>query len=91
MKNFKKSKILIFFAVIIILTCFVIIFKAVYMKVKELKVINAKDTSNMYYKNPVGVIKDIGDPFVLKASNGSTTATRHQVEKGLERGYPRIW
>jgi GH43 family beta-xylosidase len=47
-----------------------IIFRSIYMIEKELVLNNTSGISSMYYKNPVGNINDIGDPFVLKASDG---------------------
>ena len=66
MKQKKKIMIISLIIIVVIVTSLGVI-REIIMKGKELKVNNSKEYSKFYYKNPIGGIKDIGDPFVLKA------------------------
>ncbi len=65
----KKSSIIILLLVIILLSGYGV-WRITNMQEKEIVLFNEQDVEDRFYKNPVGDITDIGDPFVIKASDG---------------------
>ncbi|MFZ5351092.1 MAG: glycoside hydrolase family 43 protein [Bacillota bacterium] len=68
-KSKKSSIIILLMLIAAVLSCCGL-WRADGMEEKELKLLSDKDVGDRFYQNPVGNIFNIGDPFVLKASDG---------------------
>lgn len=70
MIKIKKSSIIVLLSILAILVTCYSIWGALGMPKKELALLNEEEAWVRFFKNPVGNIYDIGDPFIMRASNG---------------------
>ena len=69
MRSVNKSSIIVVVLIIVLLSGYSI-WRTVIMQEKEMELLATNDLSEVFYKNPVGNISNIGDPYVFRASNG---------------------
>lgn len=66
----KKNTLLAFGILIALMLCSYGVWRTFNVHTKELEILNSSEAENRFYKNPVGSITNIGDPYIFKASDG---------------------